>query len=64
MLKWNKGTRKTDGVWGDHWYENVKNSTSFIYNKPLKLDQNLPDNMEKMLNNLTIIYNKLADYQI
>ena len=64
MLKWNKGTRKTDGVWGDYWYENVKNSTGFIYTKPLQLDQNLPENMEKMLNNLTIIYNKLADYQI
>ena len=64
MLKWDKGSRKTDGVWGDHWYANVKQSTGFISNKKFNADQKLPKEMEKMLNNLMPVYNKLAEYQI
>jgi hypothetical protein len=29
MLKWPKGRRKSDGVWGKHWYNAVEQSTSF-----------------------------------
>ena len=29
MLKWPKGRRKSDGVWGKHWYSAVEQSTSF-----------------------------------
>ncbi|MEM7546512.1 MAG: HAD family hydrolase [Pseudomonadota bacterium] len=29
MLKWRAGTRKTDGVWGAHWYKSVVASTGF-----------------------------------
>ena len=64
MLKWDKGSRKTDGVWGDHWYANVKQSTGFISNKKFNADQKLPKEMEKMLNHLMPVYNKLAEYQI
>ena len=30
MLKWPKGTRRTDGVWSPFWYKNVINSNSFF----------------------------------
>ena len=30
MLKWEKGARKEDGVWADHWYTNIHNSTGFL----------------------------------
>ena len=30
MLKWEKGARKEDGVWANHWYTNVHNSTGFL----------------------------------
>ena len=34
MLRWNKGGIKEDGVWANHWYKNVHNSTGFLpYNK-------------------------------
>jgi hypothetical protein len=29
MLSWPPGTRKTDGIWGKHWYKQVENSTGF-----------------------------------
>ncbi|TRX55261.1 hypothetical protein FNN08_10945 [Thalassomonas sp. M1454] len=29
MLSWPKGARESDGVWAEHWYENVENSTCF-----------------------------------
>jgi hypothetical protein len=30
MLKWEKGGRKEDGIWANHWYTNVHNSTGFL----------------------------------
>ena len=30
MLKWEKGARKEDGVWANHWYKNIHNSTGFL----------------------------------
>ena len=30
MLRWGKGGIKEDGVWANHWYENVHNSTGFL----------------------------------
>jgi len=30
MLKWKKGARKEDGIWANHWYTNVHNSTGFL----------------------------------
>ena len=30
MLRWNKGGRKEDGIWANHWYTNVHNSTGFL----------------------------------
>ena len=29
MLSWPLGFRKTDGIWSQHWYQNVANSTGF-----------------------------------
>lgn len=29
MLSWRSGKRKTDGVWGAHWYKSVEASTCF-----------------------------------
>ena len=30
MLSWPSGARETDGVWGKHWYKQVKASTGFM----------------------------------
>ena len=29
MLSWPIGPRKTDGIWGQHWYKQVEASSSF-----------------------------------
>ena len=29
MLRWDKGARKTDGVWGKYWYESLYDSCGF-----------------------------------
>ena len=29
MLHWNEGFYSTDGIWSEHWYQNVANSTGF-----------------------------------
>ena len=29
MLSWAAGCRKSDGIWGKHWYGNVNKSTNF-----------------------------------
>ncbi len=29
MLRWKKGTHRTDGIWASHWYDKVAASTSF-----------------------------------
>lgn len=30
MLKWKKGARSEDGVWGKYWYKNLHNSSEFL----------------------------------
>jgi hypothetical protein len=29
MLSWPTGRRSSDGIWADHWYHNVEQSTGF-----------------------------------
>jgi hypothetical protein len=30
MLRWPAGARESDGVWADHWYTTVQQSTGFV----------------------------------
>ena len=41
MLQWPQGTRKSDGVWGAHWYDAVNRSTGFMSaaTRPVNLDK-------------------------
>ena len=34
MLSWPAGRRDSDGIWGEHWYSVVENSTGFAPYKP------------------------------
>ena len=36
MLSWPAGHRKSDGIWGSHWYKNVINSNGFLPYKESK----------------------------
>ena len=41
MLSWSRGSKSTDGIWWEHWYENVIDSTHFTHfkKKDIKIDQ-------------------------
>ena len=57
MLSWPSGTRKTDGVWGKHWYKQVEASTAF---KPFKENkQNVPAKYIPIYNQCMEHYNHL-----
>ena len=62
MLKWPKGERSSDGIWGKVWYQNVKLSSNFIKLKKNELD--VPNMYEKIYLECTEIYNKLNKYNI
>lgn len=38
MLTWNKGPHSCDGIWGNHWYNNINDSTTFFKKKGAKSD--------------------------
>ena len=51
MLSWPAGRRDSDGVWGDHWYANVWQSTGFSEQRRSKhsLDSALSAVLEQAL---------------
>ena len=62
MLKWPKGTRESDGIWGKYWYENVITTTSFI--KPSYRQENFPDRFLNLLDECMYYYKKMEKYKI
>ena len=62
MLKWPKGTRKSDGIWGKYWYENVVQTTSF--NKPEYRDKKFPDKFLNLLEECMYYYKKMEQHKI
>ena len=62
MLKWPKGKRTSDGIWGEIWYQNVQSSTKFI-----KLKKNnllVPEKYKIIYEECMDIYNQLNTYNI
>ena len=57
MLSWSAGLKDYDGVWAEHWYPSVLNSTSF---KPESKKQiNLSDNEKTIVDRAMPIYEEL-----
>ena len=46
MLRWKKGFYKTDGIWCQHWYDNVINTTHF---ETKAFKEKLPKEYEKFI---------------
>ena len=62
MLSWEKGYRKTDGIWAKHWYNKVINTNSF---KPLlKNNKILPKEYSHIYNNSMDVYNEIYQYKL
>ncbi len=61
MLDWPAGGHKDDGVWGDHWYASVRQSTGFA--KPASTAE-IPDVASEVLDAALGYYEELAKHRI
>lgn len=62
MLCWQKGPIAADGVWAEHWYQNVHESTRF---KPYAPKQGtLPDRLKPLLETCSTYYDELYAHAI
>ena len=62
MLFWPKGPRKTDGIWGKYWYDNVNCSQKF--NLFVKQKQPVPELYRKIYSQSLHIYNRLFEFRL
>ncbi len=62
MLEWEPGPRRTDGVWGKHWYASLYDSTGF---RPFRVkDDKVPGRLEELLDEARTIYIRLRRYSL
>lgn len=62
MLTWPPGIRSTDGVWGNHWYSNVEQSTGF---QPFQeVTEEIPERYEKIYSECMGYYQQLYQHRI
>ncbi len=57
MLSWEPGKRAEDGVWADHWYGNVHQSSGF--GKYQEKEVNVPDEIDGLLQECEGYYKQL-----
>ena len=57
MLEWPKGSRITDGIWGEFWYNNVIQSTCF--KKQINKYTHLPKHYNSIFNEANYYYLRL-----
>ena len=62
MLSWPKGSRPTDGVWADHWYGNVEETTGFGPYRPNEAA--LPPHLAAMYDECLALYETLYSHRI
>lgn len=62
MLCWPTGSRETDGVWAEHWYGRVNESTGFGSYMPKT--ERLPERFHTLLKECQDIYSQLEPYRI
>ena len=62
MLSWAPGPRDTDGVWGEHWYANVWQSTRFDSYRPREGE--LPERLHGVLAECQAAYDQLAAHKL
>lgn len=62
MLSWATGPRCSDGVWGEHWYTDVWESTGFAaYRPPLR---DVPDRLRPLVQRCRPFYDTLAAHRL
>ncbi|MDZ7829944.1 MAG: hypothetical protein U5K33_10800 [Halofilum sp. (in: g-proteobacteria)] len=62
MLSWPAGPRESDGVWGRHWYESVRESTGFQPDQPPP--DELPADLEAIAEACRPAYERMRQYAL
>ncbi len=62
MLQWPSGRRETDGVWAEHWYGQVEQSTGFLEYRPKR--ETVPAGLRDVLRQCQAHYERLAAHSI
>lgn len=62
MLSWPSGPRSTDGIWGEHWYDAVRNSTGFAAYRRRQVK--LPQDLEELVEQSTAPYQRMYGHRI
>ena len=62
MLSWAPGPRRTDGVWGRHWYDGVWGSTGFAPQQPSTVD--VPDELQPLVRLCRPYYETMAHHRL
>jgi len=62
MLSWPAGPKPEDGVWANHWYENVHASTGFEPYRPKRGP--FPERLEPLLEDCLPLYESMRRYAI
>ena len=62
MLSWPPGVRKTDGIWGKHWYKQVEVSTGF--NSYIKTNRIIPPKYQSLYDECMQCYDFLYQNRI
>ena len=62
MINWPIGSRNSDGLWGEIWYEKVINSSSFDKYKGSKLD--VPNKYKNIYDECLEIFNHMNKFSI
>ena len=61
MLKWKKGSHPNDGIWWQHWYDNVINTSEF--QKFQKKDISIENKYDSIYNESMEYYNYLKSFK-
>ena len=62
MLSWESGPRETDGIWAEHWYDSVYDSTGFRPYRPK--DTPLPARLAPLHETCRPLYEKLHSHRL
>src|SRR2546430_89229 len=63
MLSWPPGLRETDGIWAEHWYTEVAESTSFRKPSPRELEP-VPERLRDVYERSRESYTRLHQYRL
>ncbi len=59
MLSWDKGPHLSDGIWGEHWYDKINQSTGFSRTKKTVINEDNLKNHKQIFSKAMTYYEKI-----